>query len=437
MRYEKYYDIDLPWIKEVPEHWSFKKVKDFFEISRGRVIPKEELDSDAIYPVYSSQTVNRGIMGFLNTYDYEGSAITWTTDGEKAGTVFFRSGKFNCTNICGILTSKSEQTDYQLKYHAYALSVACFHNRRKDTNGYKIMSGEMKSINYPIPPLQEQEQIANFLDWKINDIDGLIKKEREIQAEIDDLLLATIDKAIGNVQCEYVKLKGVFAFGKGLGITKDNLGEEGIKCINYGEIHNLPNCRFSSTDTNLKGLRKKDGVTISKSSILEEGDFVFADTSEDLLGSGNFGWLVDGLNPIYAGYHTVVAKPKIIFYPMFMEFCLKSNIWRDQVRSIVKGVKVYSITQLLLKNTLVPLPEMDIQKEIADELNQFTIHCKNMKLASLNKVSELNQLKQSLISAAVTGKIDVRDIIIPEYEKVESVFEEDEDQVEGGEDEWD
>lgn len=80
---------------------------------------------------------------------------------------------------------------------------------------------------------------------------------------------------------------------------------------------------------------------------------------------------------------------------------------------------------------------MDIQKEIADELNQFTIHCKNMKLASLNKVSELNQLKQSLISAAVTGKIDVRDIIIPEYEKVESVFEEDEDQVEGGEDEWD
>ena len=57
---------------------------------------------------------------------------------------------------------------------------------------------------------------------------------------------------------------------------------------------------------------------------------------------------------------------------------------------------------------------------------------------SAKKIIEVNTLlKQSIISEVVTGQIDIRNIDIPEYEKVESVFEEDEDQVEGGEDEWD
>ena len=64
---------------------------------------------------------------------------------------------------------------------------------------------------------------------------------------------------------------------------------------------------------------------------------------------------------------------------------------------------------------------------------------KNKELVEViqHKIIELDKLKQSLISSVVTGKIDIRDIVIPEYEKVESIFEEDEDQVEGGEDEWD
>ena len=55
----------------------------------------------------------------------------------------------------------------------------------------------------------------------------------------------------------------------------------------------------------------------------------------------------------------------------------------------------------------------------------------------VSKIKSMEDLKQTLISEVVTGRIDIRNIDIPEYEKVESVFEEDEDQVEGGEDEWD
>jgi len=62
------------------------------ELGRGRVINSAEISKqkNPIYPVYSSQTSNNGIMGYLDNYDYEGEYITWTTDGANAGTVYYR-----------------------------------------------------------------------------------------------------------------------------------------------------------------------------------------------------------------------------------------------------------------------------------------------------------------------------------------------------------
>lgn len=56
-----------------------------------------------LYPVYSSQTTNEGIMGYLDDFMFEGEYISWTTDGANAGTVFYRNGKFNCINVCGLI----------------------------------------------------------------------------------------------------------------------------------------------------------------------------------------------------------------------------------------------------------------------------------------------------------------------------------------------
>ena len=49
-----------------------------------------ERNKEKPFPVYSSQTTNQGIFGFLNTYDFDGEYVTWTTDGANAGTVFYR-----------------------------------------------------------------------------------------------------------------------------------------------------------------------------------------------------------------------------------------------------------------------------------------------------------------------------------------------------------
>ena len=78
-------DSGIEWIGNIPISWEIPKVKYLFDIGRGRVIAKTELEDEG-YPVYSSQTKNNGVLGYINTYDFDRSQLTWTTDGANAGT---------------------------------------------------------------------------------------------------------------------------------------------------------------------------------------------------------------------------------------------------------------------------------------------------------------------------------------------------------------
>ena len=83
---------------------------------------KQKSTNEYLYPVYSSQTKNDGLMGFYNDFLFN-DAITWTTDGANAGTVRLREGKFYCTNVCGVLLSDE---GYANKLIYYVCSVHWF-----------------------------------------------------------------------------------------------------------------------------------------------------------------------------------------------------------------------------------------------------------------------------------------------------------------------
>ena len=165
-------DSGIEWIGKIPEHWEVKRVKELFDISRGRVIGQQELIDDGKYPVYSSQTENNGCLGYINTYDFNATLLTWTTDGANAGTVFKRTGKFNCTNVCGLL--KSKRQNHNLDFMLYVLQISASHNKRIDTNGAKIMSNEMSIIPLLFPPIKEQVTIATYLDSKTAQFDTIL-----------------------------------------------------------------------------------------------------------------------------------------------------------------------------------------------------------------------------------------------------------------------
>ncbi|CAB5521592.1 hypothetical protein B2J73_16200 [Stutzerimonas stutzeri] len=154
-------DSGVEWLGEVPAHWDVLPVWMLFQMGRGRVISHDEIaENSGDYPVYSSQTERDGVMGSIDTYDFEGDYLTWTTDGANAGTVFRRSGKFNCTNVCGTLLPKRKDDDLRYFVDAVGICTAAF--IRHDINP-KLMNNVMASIKVPVPPLMEQIAIAAYV----------------------------------------------------------------------------------------------------------------------------------------------------------------------------------------------------------------------------------------------------------------------------------
>ncbi|MDK2802689.1 MAG: restriction endonuclease subunit S [Oscillospiraceae bacterium] len=143
-----------------------------FEITRGVVIAKTDISEKQTnincYPIYSSQTSNNGIMGYDSVYDFNGKFLTWTTDGANAGRVFYRNGKFRCTNVCGVLVEKYKGNSN--RYMAELLNKYTYKYVSYVGNP-KLMNGVMASIPLSIPPLNiqiEYSRVFKQLDKNIN-----------------------------------------------------------------------------------------------------------------------------------------------------------------------------------------------------------------------------------------------------------------------------
>nr|UWG01335.1 MAG: Type I restriction modification DNA specificity domain [Bacteriophage sp.] len=140
-------------------------------LRRGRVMSKGYLTENfGPYPVYSSQTANNGKIGSINTFDFDGEYISWTTDGANAGTVFYRTGKFSITNVCGLITLKSK---YPLiyKFLFYWLTIEAKKHVYSGMGNPKLMSHQVENIPVPIPcpdnpekSLAIQSEIVRILD---------------------------------------------------------------------------------------------------------------------------------------------------------------------------------------------------------------------------------------------------------------------------------
>ena len=141
------------------DSWEQFKIKDIASIGRGRVISSIEISQqeNPLYPVYSSQTSNEGIMGYLDNYMFEGEYISWTTDGANAGTVFYRNGKFNCTNVCGLLKLRN---GFDTHFVSLVLSEATKKYVSINLANPKLMNNTMGNIQIRLPKFEEQKRIS-------------------------------------------------------------------------------------------------------------------------------------------------------------------------------------------------------------------------------------------------------------------------------------
>ena len=166
----------------IPEDWRVGTIGQISDVGRGRVISHREIAKSIsqTYPVYSSQTSNEGVMGYLDTFDFDGEYITWTTDGANAGTVFYRNRRFNCTNVCGTIRAISDDTFFLSR----ALAAVARNYVSRNLGNPKLMNDIVKKVAVTMPStLPEQHAIATALSevgTLLTKLDQLIAKKRDI-----------------------------------------------------------------------------------------------------------------------------------------------------------------------------------------------------------------------------------------------------------------
>lgn len=404
----------------IPEGWFEDTILELCHIGRGRVISQKEITENiGEYPVYSSQTQNNGEMGRIDTFDFEGNFITWTTDGANAGTVFYRTGKFNCTNVCGTLQEKKENVD--LKFLAYKLSTVA-KNHVSYVGNPKLMNGTMSKVSLVLPKSKtEQTQIATILskvDEAITQTEQLIAKYTRIKTGLmQDLLTKGIDEN-DNIRSEETHEFKDSPLGR---IPKE------WECVNFGEyielVHGYQFRNYDFTETGISvvkiGQVKENGLDLSQCSFINpnraqlfakqtinNGDVLMALTGATL----GKACIVSGLNsPVMQNYRVGRFEPIFIndVDKTFLFYTLKSSLFLGQIFNNVNEAAQGNVGKSDFKKSFFIKPPFEEQLKIVQYIEKIFNLVDDFNL-ELNK---LQSLKTGLMQDLLSGKVRVNHLI--------------------------
>lgn len=415
----------VEWPVEIPSHWEVRAISQLCSIGRGRVISKIEIDDHlGEYPVYSSQTEDEGIFGYLDSYDFDGEYLTWTTDGANAGTVFHRTGRFNCTNVCGTLKARSSDVD--LSFLSFALSVVTRRYVRLDINP-KLMNNVMAKIRVMLPLVPEQQAIAAFLDRKTQAIDSIIQKKERLITLLQEKRQALITRAVtkgldptvpmkdsgiewlGEIPAHWSVLplrRVVSRIEQGWSpIAEDRLaiGEEWavvkLSAVSKGAFRMDEHKALTSDTIPEKRFEIRFGdllLTRSNTPDLVGDTCVVKDNCTRLM-------LCDLIYRISPNDGDLVSK--------YAAYWLLSCVGRYQIMRDARGSSgsMVKISQGHIYSWPIALPPTPEQNDIVNCLDEEIARHDSLIAKIRLQLDKVREYRQTLISAAVTGKIDVRE----------------------------
>lgn len=363
-------------VGHIPADWICRPIGEIAYVGRGRVISHREISRalSPIYPVYSSQTSNNGVMGYLDTYDFEGDYVTWTTDGVNAGTVFYRSGKFNCTNVCGTIKPIQQNT----LYVALALSQRTGRYVSRNLANPKLMNDVMKQVAIALPPsVDEQYEIANAItksDELIISLELLIAKKRDIQQAAMQQLLTGQRRLPG------------FS------------GEWKVKRL--GEIANIK----TGSKNNQDKIEDGEYPFYVRSATVERINSYSHDCEAILVpGEGNIGSIFHYVNGKFDVHQRVYAITQFAenvsgkYVHLYMSVHFGSHAMQNSVKATVDSLRLptFQVFEVLLP------PTKEEQAAIAEVLTNM-----NTELATLEaRRDKARQIKQGMMQELLTGRI--------------------------------
>lgn len=428
-RYSEYKDSGVKWLGEIPSHWEVKRLGSFFSERKEKVSDQDyaplSVTKQGIFP--QLENVAKTNDGDNRKLVKEGDfVINSRSDRKGSSGVSELDGSVSLINL--VLQPRKTIfgpfCNYLLK--SYGFIEENYRNGRGIVADlWTTRYNEMKMIKVAMPSLEEQKTISSYLDSATSEIDKAIAKQQKMIDLLNERKQIIIQNAVTKGLDENVEMKesGVewigripkhwevepfsrhFTFGKGLPITKANLQEEGIAVISYGQIHAKNNLGTTLTESLVRYV-SPTYIETHPQCLLKGNDFIFADTSEDIEGSGNFAFN-DFDNKIFAGYHTVVARPNDLLFPKYYAYLFKSKAWKSQIQSLVNGVKVYSIGRRILKTSMLLIPSEDEQKNIVKFLDKQTSAIEKTIETISRQITLLQERKQIIINEVVTGKVRV------------------------------
>ena len=428
-RYNEYKDSGVQWLGEIPSHWEVKRLASYFIERRTKVSDKDyeplSVTKNGIFP--QLENVAKTNDGDNRKLVLKGDfVINSRSDRKGSSGVSKYDGSVSLINI--VLNPRSnvipDYCNYILK--GYSFIEEYYRNGRGIVADlWTTRYDEMKTIKICMPPVIEQQAIVSYLDTATAKIDEAIAQQQKMIDLLNERKQVIINNAvtkgldpdvpmkdsgvdwIGEIpeHWEINKFRNLFKTRTGITFTKAQLEEEGEPVISYGQIHSKENWGASVNPVLIRHIPAS--LTKGKeSAIAFKGDFLFADTSEDFEGCGNC-VCIDTPEPIYAGYHTILAKRDNDEHEQYLAYLFASSNWRGQLRSMVNGVKVYSVTQSLLRAIIVLLPPKGEQIEIAEYITKRVVLIDAAIKRHTDRIKLLQERKQIIINDVVTGKVKV------------------------------
>lgn len=423
--YDEYKVSSCDWIETIPKQWQIQRIKRLFKLRDERnYSPLSDVNLISLYSSVGVQQ-HKDIEHTTGNkaQNADGYKIVYPND-IVVNILLCWMGAIGRSEYYGVTSPAYDIympiIPLHTKYYHYLFRTALFScqcyraGKGIMSMRWRTYSPQFSNIAVPVPPREEQEQIVRFLDWKVSAIDKLIATKEKQLSILKELLQAKIEKQLHAYPISNtLRLKQLGTFSKGGGFSRDNLVEtETYPAILYGDIYTQYEYKTSVIPHHI------DGIAYSASRKISKGDIVMAGTGEtkDDIGKSI---LYMGNQSVAVGGDVIIFHPnaknnaEYLLYQLYSQAALKHRYISS------KGDIIVHIYPTAIGNILITLPCVHDQKKAVKRINA-NIHRVNKTLHLLNEqISNLNELKTRLISDAVTGKIDVRSIHLPNFAKEE------------------
>lgn len=421
--YEKYKTSGVKWLGDYPEHWDLRRLKFVADIQTG---DKDTVDAEdsGEYPFFvRSQTVER-----INSFTYDCEAILTAGDGVGVGKVFHHyNGPFDFHQRVYMMNNFQEIDGrflfYYLRENFYKVALEGGAKSTVDS----IRRPMIADFPVTIPPEVEQAAIVDFLDRETAKIDDLIAEQKKLTALLKEKRQAVISHAVTKGLNPDAPLKdsGIEWLGDvpehwevvpvKRGITKISQGfspqchSEPASDEEWGVVKVGCCNKFDLNEGEQKRLPPEIEPVVDYE--IQDGDILMSrGNTLDLVGMAA---LVRGVRPRLLLCDLVYrfrAMPDH-FDPAFLVFSLRSRNVRSQIEFSAVGSSstMKKVSQELVRNLLICRPPVTEQQEISTRLLTMSKDFDVLEMEAKQAIKLLQERRTALISAAVTGKIDVRE----------------------------